>query len=58
MTNSSVQNQGGTLQATTNPNQTLQQTVQNDLSKSWQGWVAAGIILVAGGYAVYKLMKW
>jgi len=37
---------------------TLQQTIQSDLSKSWQGWIVAGLILGIGGYAVYKILKW
>jgi len=37
---------------------TLQQSIQSDLSKSWQGWIVAGLILGIGGYDTYKLLKW
>ena len=33
-------------------------SVVNSLEGDWQGLVAAGLIFVAGGYILYKLMKW
>ena len=33
-------------------------SVATGLEKDWQGLLAAGLILVAGGYVLYKLMKW
>ena len=32
--------------------------VTTGLENDWQGLVAAGLIFVAGGYILYKLMKW
>ena len=33
-------------------------SVVNTLESDWQGLVVAGVVLVIGGYAIYKLMKW
>lgn len=39
-------------------NSNLAVPVSNAASNDWQGLFAAGLILVAGGYVLYKLMKW